>query len=268
MAFKDLYFFILLGMQMSTFTNIYFADVLSLQNEVEMFLSTRLNFTSCTTCTEKVVYDGNVVNYLIDNHYFQHKMLEIISQSWPFWINIKPGNGTVTLPENVQANAGLGKRVIQQKPCSNLPLSPNNLYVSYLPKMPINLQFFSFEKRLPTSMDAHCFAVDMCENKIHIAFPRSQPLDFTPNIVASGVRNFKLKATRLTSIEKPSCFHYKELKHAGCVKSRVMMEVKGQLTTKSAFFDFDGVLGVDSDSIQKVCLLILVIGLVDNSYGI
>ena len=242
------------GIEMSTFTNIYVTEILSFQNEIETFLNTRSNYSRCETCS-LLIYNSNIINFLLDNHYFQYIMLKRVSKAWPFWMDIRPGNGSITLPENVKSNFGSGINVMKQTACSMLPMSPNNHYVIYLPRMPITFLFLSIEKRFNNSITAYCFAVDLCEEQVHISLPRSFSLDFTPNFQSSGVENFRLKVTQLSLINEKACFRFKTLRNVGCVKCGMIMRVTGDLDTKTASFVFDGTVHLDNTNFPQVCYL-------------
>ena len=94
------------GLHSDTISSLYNKKLLDPKQEVEYFLQSR-NISTCTSC-QGAETNSHIINYMVENNYFQHIFLSSVSKMLPSWFNIKPMLSQMTSVTNLKAVFGQG----------------------------------------------------------------------------------------------------------------------------------------------------------------
>lgn len=239
------------GLFGSRFHSAQRSDIISPRLEIENYLIKRQLSSHCESCGTNS-YSSSSVDYLILNNYFQNIVLKKFVEPWPYWFDIQLNTRSFVTPENLITNYGKGKDVLKLPACSELPLISTHSYVVYKPLTSLRFKFSSIDKKTHHFLDSHCFAFDLCENKVHVALPKSELLDFTENLKEMGLTNVRIKVSTLSLLDKKECHSFKIGHKKTCDSRQIMMKVLGSIKTRSAHLALDGSMYMDDKDLDKV----------------
>ena len=233
------------GVSQDTITSLYNKKLLDPNKNVEIFLKTR-NIAACSSCRGAET-NANIINYMVENNYFQHIFLHTVSKMLPLWLNIKPVLSEMTSVKNLNAVFGKGKMLQSKACCRTLKLKAENGYVVYQPQMSMLFQIHHISKIIPRSSNSFCIAIDLCELTVHIALPKYKALKL-------NLLGFPISITQFSLLNSTSCMHFSRLpvSNNNCVKADLKWSIKAEFKTTSTKFMLDGDIYISHGNIEKV----------------